>query len=175
MGPPLKLILKVALLGRPINRVKVKTTMSNSIYVLSNPRIPGEYKVGKHRGGLGKLHTRYGTYIPDVKVHFLIDNVDAKIIEKKFKELRTEERIMLSHSQSSSEWFKLSLDQIITDFFIMMAGKEYGLEGDKKFKISEFDERVVKGTRIITAKNSPQVVIDLSTSSEGGETSDESV
>lgn len=135
--------------------------MSNALYILSNPRIAGEYKVGIHQGGLRKLQSRYETYITDVKIHYLIENVQAREVETKFKELYSSSRIPFQRrreKQGLSEWFKMPLDQIISNLLIMLVGKNYGINGKKSFQITELSDRVVDGTKIISPK---QVVIDL--------------
>ncbi len=139
----------------------LKGTQSDVIYVLSNPRIKGEYKVGKHQGSLKKLYSRYGTYIPDVKVHYFIQGIDAKSIENEFKGLRSDERISLQHSEGQSEWFKLPLHELIVDLFMLIVGQECGIKDKKKFRVTELLHSSEKGTRILTSKPPAPAVIDL--------------
>lgn len=147
-------------------QVEMSRSISNTIYILSNPRIVGEYKVGIHQGGLRKLQSRYETYIPDVKVHYLIENVKAREIENQFKELHSTSRVPFKRKREGenlSEWFKMPLDLIISRLLIMLVGKDYGLNGANSFVISEMDQTVIEGTTIISPKLK---VIDLTNSEE---------
>lgn len=141
-------------------------TISNTIYILSNPRIRGEYKVGIHRGGLRKLQSRYETYIPDVKIHYLIVNVQAREIENKFKILNSISRVPFKRKRENknlSEWFKMPLDQIISCLLLILAGNKYGFDGKTSFTIGQMEQTTLEGIRIIRPK---LTVIDLTTSDQ---------
>lgn len=124
--------------------------MADTIYVLSIPRISGEYKVGIHSGTVGQLYSRYSTSIHDVKIHLIIERVDARKIELRFQELRQRYRINKKHSGNPSEWFKMKLSTIVLDLImIVMSGKKYGLDGQKKVVITELTERREMMVRIV--------------------------
>lgn len=140
--------------------------MASRIYILSNPRVLGEYKLGVHTGNLRKLQARYETYIPDVTIHYLIENVKAAEIEQQFKELHSELRVPFARKREGaglSEWFKMPLHDMITCLLIMLVGKNYGFDGRKNFTIIQLLDEIVDDTRIIRA--SPQI-IDLTSDSD---------
>ncbi len=130
---------------------------SNAIYVLSNPGIKGLYKVGKHTGDIGKIYSRYSTYIP-----LRFEDVDATAVESAFKEKREK----IKHTGNLSEWFKLSLDKIIADLLIMLPGTKHGLHKNRPFKILCFGERFEKKIRVVTPKATDREDADETSSEE---------
>lgn len=147
--------------------------MKTVVYVLSNPRIEGEYKVGIHSGTIGKLYSRYSTSIHDVKIHLVIEDVAAKEVELAFQKRRDDCRIKKKHSGRPSEWYKMELETIIIDLMmILLSGRKYGLVGQEKIKITELKERVEKKVRIIGPKTEAS---DSETSSDSSTSSSESV
>lgn len=121
--------------------------------------------MGIHRGTLNLLKSRYSTYIPDVKVHYFFENVDARAVETAFLKNHEKDRVTKKHSGNASEWVKLPLDVILMELLLLIVGQRVGLRGKKKFRVNGFDGSKVGKTRILVFKrtNSEE---DESTSSE---------
>jgi hypothetical protein len=129
------------------------TTMSNVLYVLSNPAIKGLCKVGIHRGSLKQLLGRYSTYIPNVKVHLFIRNVNARTIENKFKKSHEKYRVPIKHTGRMSEWFAMELIVIIAYILPGLINRKYGLhDNNKEFVIDRLNMSIENGTKVIVAK-----------------------
>lgn len=127
--------------------------MSTVLYVLSNPSIKGLYKVGIHTGSLKQLIKRYATYIPNVEVHLFIKNIDARVIENRFKKHYKEYRVPIEHTGRMSEWFTLKMFTIVTYIITRLVGRKYGLNNkNKNFIIGKLGISTENGTEIITAK-----------------------
>ena len=94
--------------------------MASIIYIISNPYVGIElYKVGIHSDTKRKLESRYGTYIPQKNIHYIIETNNARKIETLFKQ-RFEDKRMTNDHGRSSEWFKLSLSVIIANILDIM-------------------------------------------------------
>lgn len=86
--------------------------MARNFYVLSHPQVVGEYKIGIHSKCLHALHRRYKTAIPQVQVHYFIQNINAKEFEKALLEQHSAHRIRFVDSKRKSEWIKVPLNDI---------------------------------------------------------------
>lgn len=124
---------------------------STILYVLSNPAVQGRYKVGIHSGSIKKLFGRYSTYIPNVKIHLVIKQIDARAIESKFKHHYSELRVPLENSGRLSEWFDMDLFRISTYLLTKLPGKNHGVIDDGQFTINRLGRIIVNGVTIITA------------------------
>lgn len=157
----------------PISRFNIGKSFSNTIYILANPRILGEYKLGIHQGGLQKLQNRYRTYIPDVKIHYMIENIHARKIEKQFKNVHADSRIpfeLKRGGENLSEWYEMPLDQIITDLLLMIIGRNRGFDGKDTFRVTKLEEQTLDGTKIIR----PQVItVNASADDKDAETEED--
>ena len=87
--------------------------MTTAIYMLSDEagKFSDRYKIGSHTGDVNKLKSRYITGTPNVKIHYFIEAINAKEIEKQFKEEFYHIRINNSND-SKSEWVIMPLDEI---------------------------------------------------------------
>lgn len=92
---------------------------SDTIYIIQNTLIPDEiYKVGRHKGDISKLISRYITAIPQLKIRLLVKTNFANLIEAAFKSGYSSYRIPILHPCASprskiiSEWVKMPFDQL---------------------------------------------------------------
>lgn len=95
--------------------------MARNLYILSHPRVVGEYKIGIHGKCLSSLHRRYKTVIPQVQVHYFIQNINARELEKTFLAKYADHRIHFADSKRASEWVKVSFDAIEKDIGKLIA------------------------------------------------------
>lgn len=129
----------------------------------------GVYKVGIHTGDLSKLKSRYSTYIPNVKVHYFIEGISAKIIEQEFFKDHEKKRIVKKHSKNMSEWVSMPLDEIISELLLAIIGKPVGLKGKKIFTVTSLKSSKTGRTKVISAK------LDSSSDDESTSSEDDSV
>jgi len=128
--------------------------MSNVLYVLSNPSVKGLCKIGVHTGSLKRLLGRYSTYIPNVKVQLLINNVDARVLENKFKKSHETHRVPIEHTGRMSEWFMMELATITSYILPRLINQRYGLDNNnKRFVIDRLRMSVDNGTKIVVAES----------------------
>lgn len=88
--------------------------MSTAIYIVSDPynESIGRYKVGSHTGSRDKLLSRYVTYLPDAKIFYFREVIDALGIENIIKQICISKRV-ININGSISEWYNMELSHLI--------------------------------------------------------------
>lgn len=108
------------------------------LYLLSDPRIGNQTKIGHHSGDLSALNDRYRTSLPSHQIQYLFQEVDAMRIEKEILEEFKEYRY--SHqSGKDSEWISVSYQIILSEIFKKIINCNYGLSQGEKFVILGFN------------------------------------
>jgi len=125
--------------------------MSRNLYVLSNPLIQKQYKIGVHKGSLSALKSRYGTAIPNVKVDLFIENLAARSIEQEFLKKHRLNRIAFEHSSRLSEWVDLSLPYIEDELLAIGTAGRFGMNDHGSFKIGSYTMSSAGRTKIYMA------------------------
>jgi hypothetical protein len=122
--------------------------VAENLYLLTNPHIVDQVKIGIHSGPLNKLYSRYRTSIPGVIIHYFVKNVDAKKLEQAILQINKAHRV--GHSSGKpSEWLRLPLDQIVAQLFIVMNDGQYGRMEEKLFKIQKYQSEIQEQTMIV--------------------------
>jgi len=96
-----------------IKRTREKMS-SKAIYILTFPSRVGRYKVGKHTGTQKKLHNRYKTYDPQVKILYFQPHPDPQLIENAIREKY--KAFCEKHQNGKySEWYTCKYEQLEKD------------------------------------------------------------
>jgi hypothetical protein len=125
---------------------------ATNIYVLSIPRIPGEYKLGIHTSTLKKLYQRYETSVHDVQIHYFFKHVDALKVEQKILQQHDQSRITKKRTQHKSEWLNIKLDVLLLDLMMEFIGNPSGRNDSGVFVIDKLIKEIEGETVILNAE-----------------------
>lgn len=124
---------------------------ATNIYILSIPRIPGEYKLGIHNGDLQKLYQRYETSVHDVQVHYFFKNVDAFVVEQQILKRHDKLRISKKRTDRKSEWMTIGLDELLLDLMMAFIGNPTGRDQVGTFIVDNFKRTKEGETHVLEA------------------------